>query len=50
MLFSTGHVYLDGTHSSNIESSAADVLGMRGVGGVCEMCLALGGVEVEGGE
>ena len=44
-----------GTHGSGIVSSTADVLrinvvrGMRGVGGVCEicMCLARGGV---GGE
>ena len=36
-----GHV--GGTHGSGFVSSAADVLGMRGVGGVCEMymCLAL---------
>ena len=46
-----GHV--GGTRGSGIVSSAADVLwmsvvrGMRGVGGVCEMCLARGGV---GGE
>ena len=47
---SAGHV--GGTRGSGIVSSAADVLwmrGMRGVGGVREMCmcLALGGV---GGE
>ena len=30
------------TRGSGIVSSAADVLGMRGVGGVCEMCLAWG--------
>ena len=39
-----------------IVSNAAEVLcisvvrGMRGVAGVCEMCLARGGVGVEGGE
>ena len=39
-----------GTRGSDIVSSAADVLemsvlpGMRGVGGVCEMCLSQGGV------
>ena len=50
LVVSTGHV--GGTRSSGIVSSAADVLemsvvrGMRGVGGVCEicMCLARGGV------
>ena len=50
--------HLGGTRGSGIVSSAADVLwmsvvcGMRGVGGVCEMCmcLALGGVGGEGGE
>ena len=48
-------VYVGGTRGSGIVSSTADELwmtvvrGMRGVGGVCEMCmcLALGGV---GGE
>ena len=50
-MVSAGHV--GGTGGSGIVSSAADVLwtnvvrGMRGVGGVCEMCLARGGV---GGE
>ena len=35
-----------GTRGSGIVSSEADVLGMKGVGGVCEkcMCLARGGV------
>ena len=49
-----GHV--SGTRVSGIVSSAADVLwmsmvrGMRGVGGVCEMCMCLsrGGVGGEG--
>ena len=49
-----GHV--GGTCGSGIVSSAADVLGMsvvrgmRGVGGVCEMCMCLGrgGVGGEG--
>ena len=49
---SSGHEYVRGTRRSGIVSSAADVLGMsmvcgmRGVGGVCEicMCLARGGV------
>ena len=44
--------YVGGTRGSGIVSSAADVIelsvvpGMRGVGGVCEMCtcLARGGV------
>ena len=42
---SAGHV--DGTRCSGIVSSAADVLwmsvvrGMRGVDGVCEMCMCL---------
>ena len=43
-----------GTCDSCIVSSAADVLwmrvvrGMKGVGGVCEMCLTRGGVDGEG--
>ena len=53
---SAGHV--GGTHGSGIVSSAADLLwmnvvrGMRGVGGVCEMCMRpdWGGVGGEGGE
>ena len=47
---------MGGTRDSGIESSAYDMLwmsvvrGMRGVGGVCEicMCLARGGVWGEG--
>ena len=38
-----GHV--GGTCGSDTVSSAPDVIGMRGVGGVCGMCLARGGVE-----
>ena len=53
-MVSVGHV--GGTHGSGVVSSAADVLwmsvvrGMRGVGGVCEMCMCLarGGVGGEG--
>ena len=53
---SAGHV--GDTRGSGIVSSAADVLwmsvvrGMRGVDGVCEMCMCLarGGVGEEGGE
>ena len=47
-------VHMGGTRGSGIVSSAADVLwmsvvrGMRGVGGVCEMCMARGGVGREG--
>ena len=47
------HTHVGGTRGSGILSSAADVLwisvvrGMKGVGEVCEMCLARGGV---GGE
>ena len=55
-MVSAGHV--SGTRGSGIVSTAADVLwmsvvrGMRGIGGVCEMCMCLarGGVDVEGGE
>ena len=42
-----GHEYVGSTPGSGIVSSAADVLwmsvarGMRGVGGVCEMCRKL---------
>ena len=49
---SAGHV--GGTRGSGIVSSGAGVLwmsvvhGMRGVGGVCQMCLARGGVGGEG--
>ena len=44
-MVSAGHV--GGTHGSGIVSSAADVLWMsavrrmRGVGGVCEVCMCL---------
>ena len=56
VVLSAGHV--GGTRSSGIVSSIADVLwksvvwGMRGVGGVCEMCMcfAWDGVGEEGGE
>ena len=56
VVVSAGHV--SGTRGSGIVSSAADVLGMsvvhgmKGVGGVCEMCmtcLAWRGVGGEGG-
>ena len=48
--------YVGGTRGSGIVSSAADVIWMsvmremRGVGGVCEMCMCLtrGGVGVKG--
>ena len=49
---STGHV--GGTRGSGIVSSAADMLGMsvvrgmRGVGGVCEMCMCLARGSVAG--
>ena len=36
-MVSAGHV--GGTPGSGIVSSAADVLWMRGVGGVCDMCM-----------
>ena len=53
---SAGNGYVDGTRGSSIVSSAADVLGMsmvRGMGGMCEMCICLvrggvGGVAVSG--
>ena len=51
-MVSAGHV--GGTRGSGIVSSAADVLwmsvvrGMRGVGGVCEMCMYLARVGVGG--
>ena len=51
VVVSAGHV-----GGTRIMSSAANVLwmsvvhGMRGVGGVCEICLARGGVGVEGAE
>ena len=42
--------YVGGIRGSGMVSSAADVLWMRAVGGVCEicMCLARGGVCGEG--
>ena len=54
IVVSTG--YVGCTHGSGIVPSAADVLGMsvvrgmKGVGGVCEMCMCLarGGVGGEG--
>ena len=41
---SEGHEYVGGTRGSGIVFSAVDVLGMRGVGGVCDMGLARSGV------
>ena len=48
VVVTAGHVC--GTPGSDIVSSAVDLLGMRGVGGVCEMCMCLaqGGVGGEG--
>ena len=51
-----GHEHVGGTRGSGIVSSSADVLGMsvvrgmRGVGGVCEMCMCLArdGLDDEG--
>ena len=40
---------VSGTRGSGVLSCTGDVL-VRGVGGVCGMCLARGGVGVEGGE
>ena len=34
-----------GLHGSGIVSNADDVLGMKGDGGVCEMCKCLKGIE-----
>ena len=53
---SAGHEYVGGTRGSGIVFSAADMLGMsvvrgmRGVAGVCKMCMCLdrGGVGSEG--
>ena len=51
-MVSVGHV--GGTRGSGIVSSSADVLwmsvvrGMRGVGGVCEMCMCLARGDVDG--
>ena len=47
--------YMGGTRGSGVLSSAGDMLEMsvvRGVGGVCDMCMrfARGGVEGLGGE
>ena len=39
---------MGGTRRSSIVSSAADVLGMRRVGGVCEMCMCFARVGVGG--
>ena len=36
---SARHEYVGGTHGSGIMPNIADVLGMKGVGGVCEMCM-----------
>ena len=44
-MVSAGHEYVHGTHGAGIVSSAADVRGMTGIGGVCEMCMCL---EVKG--
>ena len=47
VVMSAGKEYVGGTHVSCIVSCAADVLGMsivcglRGVGGVCEMCMCM---------
>ena len=43
--------YMSGTRGSGVLSSTGDVL-VRGVGGVCDMCMCLarGGVGGEGGE
>ena len=46
-------VCMSGTRGSSVLPSTGDVLEMsvvRGVGGVCGMCLARGGVGGEGGE
>ena len=51
-MVSSGHV--GGTRGSGIVSSAADVLwisvvrGMRGIGGICEMCMCLARVDNRG--
>ena len=41
VVVSAGHEYVGGTRDSGIVSSASDVHGMRGVGGVCEMCMCM---------
>ena len=38
---SAGHEYMGGTDGSDCVCSADDVLGMRGIGEVCEMCMYL---------
>ena len=45
-------VHVGGTRGTGIVSRVSDVLWMRGVGEVCEMCMCLarGGVGGEGGE
>ena len=54
-MVSAGHEYVGGTRDSGIVSSAADVLWMsvarvmRGVSGVCEICMCLARSS-EGGE
>ena len=42
--------HVGGTHGLGIVSGAANMLWMRGVGGVCEMCMCLawGGMGVSG--
>ena len=46
VVVSAGHKYVGSAHGSCIVSSAADVLGMIGVGGVCEMwmCFQIDGM------
>ena len=39
VVVSVGHEYAGGTCGPGIVSSPADVRVMRGVGGVCEMCM-----------
>ena len=49
----SGEVWLCGTRGSGVLSSTGDMLVIsvvRGVGGVCGMCLARGSVNGEGGE
>ena len=45
---SVGHKFVGGTRGSYIGSSAADLIGMRGLGGLCEMCMCLARGEVGG--
>ena len=51
IVVSTGHEYMGGTCGSGNVFSTADVVhGMRGIGGVCEMCIIARAVyEVRGG-